>query len=271
MKIIDQKNADFSNAIGLFFVMDGLIVKEHESILQYIDICVLIKEGLEIKKVFLYDDLYIFKCHLINNEIINRFGFRIINVKKICFSLFDEIKIRKIIVAYQWVLFDMQNKHCGFCGQLTYDISDLREKKCVNCNISFFPKLSPAVIVVVKKKNQILLARSHYFEPKMYGAIAGFIDLGETAENAAKREVEEEVGIEITNLKYFGSQSWPFPNSFMIAFTADHKSGDLIIDNKELEDARWFDIKDLPKLPNKLSIAYSLIEHAIKNMKSGYG
>lgn len=264
MKKIDKQNADFSNAIGLFFVMDGLILKEHESFLQYKDIYRLLKEGLEIENVFLYDDLYIFKCQLINKEILDIFGFKIIDVKKICFSLFDDIKISKIITAYQWVIFDTQNRHCGYCGQLTYDIGDLREKKCINCQTSFFPKLSPAVIVVVKKKNQILLARSHYFEPKMYGAIAGFIDLGETAENAAIREVKEEVGIEIANLRYFGSQSWPFPNSFMMAFTAEHKSGDLIIDNKELEDARWFDIKNLPKLPNKLSIAYSLIDRAIK-------
>ena len=132
-------------------------------------------------------------------------------------------------------------------------------KECIFCEQSFFPRFSPAVMVLVHKEDKILLARSYRFPPGDYSAIAGFIELGESAEQAAHREVKEEVGIEITNLRYFSSQAWPFPDSFMIAFKADYLSGELILEPDEIEDAKWFSRNDLPNLPPSVSIARELI------------
>lgn len=115
-------------------------------------------------------------------------------------------------------------------------------------------------MVLIQRNHQVLLARSAHFKPGIYSAIAGFIDIGESAEEAVYREVKEEVGIEISKLEYFGSQSWPFPNSFMIAFKAHYLSGELSINPNEIEDAKWFDIDDLPAIPSYPSISRKLID-----------
>src|ERR1700722_8943106 len=111
-------------------------------------------------------------------------------------------------------------------------------------------------MVLIQKGNEILLGRSAHFKPGVYSALAGFIDIGETAEMAAHREVKEEVGLEITELEYFGSQSWPFPDSFMLAFKAKYLRGEINIDTKELEDARWFNLNNLPAIPPHPSISH---------------
>ncbi|RYE12514.1 MAG: NAD(+) diphosphatase, partial [Rickettsiales bacterium] len=151
------------------------------------------------------------------------------------------------------------------CGSNLILMNENIEKKCIVCNLSYFPNLSPAVIVLIQNDDKILLARSKNFRPKVYGLIAGFIELGENAESAVHREVKEEVGINIHRLEYFGTQSWPFPNSFMIAYKAHYLSGELIIDKKEIEDAKWFDLNNLPELPYLSSIARKLIDNLLFN------
>jgi len=133
-------------------------------------------------------------------------------------------------------------------------------KQCIQCNHTFFPTIAPAVMVLIHRDNKILMARSPHFRPGMYALIAGFIDIGETAEEAVHREVMEEVGLKIYNLEYFATQSWPFPNSFMVAFKAHYYSGEITIDPSEIEHADWFDKEDLPTLPPYASIAKILIE-----------
>ena len=115
-------------------------------------------------------------------------------------------------------------------------------------------------MVLIKRDDRILLARSPHFRPGMYSAIAGFVEIGESAETAVHREVMEEVGINIRDLTYFGSQSWPFPASFMIAFTAHYAGGEILIDRSEIEDAKWFSVHDLPDLPLPPTIVRSLID-----------
>ena len=119
-------------------------------------------------------------------------------------------------------------------------------------------------MVLLHRPGQILLARSPHFPKGQYSALAGFVELGESAEQAAKREVKEEVGLDLTELSYFDTQPWPFPDRFMIAFSSAQPKGDLILDPKEIEDAKWFDIDDLPRLPSKASIAQQLIQHVIE-------
>lgn len=178
----------------------------------------------------------------------------------------DEVNI--MLQAIQWLTWHKETNHCSKCGNSITLVKNASEKKCYSCNLSFFPSLSPAIMVLVKKENKILLARSSHFKAGMYSALAGFVDIGETAEYAAHREVQEEVGLKITSLKYFGSQSWPFPSSFMIAFTAEYLDGEIIMDPNEIEDAQWFDCNKLPELPLMHSISRKLIDATVAQLQA---
>jgi len=170
---------------------------------------------------------------------------------------------QQIIKAYHWLNWHHQSKYCGKCGgELLQDMMT-PEKKCQSCKQSFFPRFSPAVMVLIYDDERVLLARSPHFPPGEYSAIAGFIDVGETAEEAAHREVKEELDIEITDLEYFSTQTWPFPDSFMIAFTARFLRGEVTPEPGEIEDAKWFSRYDLPKFSPSASIARKLISSAV--------
>jgi len=114
--------------------------------------------------------------------------------------------------------------------------------------------------VLVRRGDEVLLARSPGFPPEMYSVLAGFIEPGESIEETIEREVCEEVGVEVANVRYFGSQPWPFPNSLMIGFTADYAGGELRVDPEEIEDAGWYGVDNLPALPPKVSIARAMID-----------
>ncbi len=123
-----------------------------------------------------------------------------------------------------------------------------------------FPRLSPAIIVLVERGDQVLLARGTAFPDGMYSTLAGFVEPGESLEEAVHREIYEESGILLTDLRYFGSQPWPFPHSLMIGFTARYAGGEIVIDPAEIADAQWFTVDRLPRVPQKLSIARRLID-----------
>jgi NAD+ diphosphatase len=123
-----------------------------------------------------------------------------------------------------------------------------------------YPRLSPAIIVAVLKNKQVLLARNKRFKLPFYSVLAGFVEPGETIEECVQREIREEVGITVKNIRYFGSQPWPFPNSLMIAFVADYADGEITIDGSEIIDAAWFSKDDLPQIPPTISIARQLID-----------
>jgi NAD+ diphosphatase len=161
-------------------------------------------------------------------------------------------------------LLDWQSNHrfCGKCGKPTIKTNKEHDMSCSACGLHFYPRIAPAVMVLVLRGNEVLLARSPHFTPGVFSALAGFVEAGETLEECAIREVREEVGIEITNLRYFRSQSWPFPNSLMVAFTADYVGGSLTPDVSEIEAANWFLRSDLPTLPDPVSISRQLIEAA---------
>lgn len=163
--------------------------------------------------------------------------------------------------AVQLIDWDRTHQYCGRCGTRTYLKTDEMVKACPDCSLFAYPRISPAVIAAVIKDNQILLAHGRLFSSKFYSVLSGFVEPGETLEECLHREVKEEVGIEIKNIRYFGSQSWPFPHSLMIAFTADYDRGEITVNPEEIVEARWFTAANLPaEIPSSISIARRLID-----------
>jgi NAD+ diphosphatase len=162
--------------------------------------------------------------------------------------------------ALQIVNWDQTHQYCGRCGQRTETLAEERAKRCPACGFLSYPRLSPAVITAVFKDNKILLSHNTSFPGKWYSISAGFVEPGETLEECVRREIKEEVGIDVNNIKYFGSQPWPFPNSLMLGFTADWAGGDLVLDAKEISDAGWFTANNMPEVPPKISIAREIID-----------
>ena len=165
--------------------------------------------------------------------------------------------------AKQIVEWHRTHRFCGRDGTDTVPRPTELAKECPRCGMLFYPRVSPAVIVLVRRGDEVLLARSPGFPPGMYSVLAGFVEPGESIEETIKREICEEVGVEVGNLRYFGSQPWPFPNSLMIGFVADYTGGELKVDPAEIEDAGWYSVDDLPELPPKVSIARRMIEEFV--------
>lgn len=170
--------------------------------------------------------------------------------------------------AIQIVNWDRTHQYCGQCGTRTEEKLNEYAKVCPNCGFTSYPRISPVVIVAVLKDNQILLIQSKHFKVSFYTVISGFVEPGETLEECLRREVKEEVGIEVKNISYFGSQPWPFPNSLMLAFTAEYDGGEIVIDEEEIIDARWFTVDNLLGLPSSISIARQLIDWFINKNTS---
>jgi len=166
--------------------------------------------------------------------------------------------------AVQIVTWDRTHQYCGQCGTPTENLARERAKRCPACGLISYPRLSPAIIIAVVRHTEhgdrLLLARNHRFPPGRYSVIAGYVEPGETLEECARREVGEEVGIQIKNIRYFGSQPWPFPNSLMIGFTAEYDGGEFILEEEEIAEAGWFAADSLPGLPPKMSIARKMID-----------
>jgi NAD+ diphosphatase len=169
--------------------------------------------------------------------------------------------------AIQIIEWDKTHQFCGRCGSRTNSIENERGKQCPECGLINYPRISPAIIVAIKKDNKILLAHNKRFAGNMYSVIAGFVEPGETFEECVKREVFEEVGLQVKNIKYFHSQPWPFPNSMMIGFTADYADGEIKVDGVEIDDAHWFSVDELPNIPTRVSIAGKLINTFIDENK----
>lgn len=150
-------------------------------------------------------------------------------------------------------------KFCGSCGAELKNHGKLTARECPSCKRIIFPRIEPCVIVLVNKGDKILLARHTYRNQDIYACIAGFMEAGESAEEAVRRELYEETGIKVKNLVYRGSQSWPFPDQLMLGFTAEWESGELKLQPEEIADAQWFDPENCPASPKPGSIAYRLI------------
>ena len=168
--------------------------------------------------------------------------------------------------ALQYIDWDRTHQFCGRCGTPTRHRERERARECPSCALIAYPRIAPAVMCLVRRGREILLARSPHFLPGMYSALAGFVEPGESLEQCLAREVLEETGIKIANPRYFASQPWPFPHSLMIAFVADYAGGEITPAPEEIEDAQWFALDALPKLPNRISIARRLIDGVMAEM-----
>ena len=165
------------------------------------------------------------------------------------------------IVGFQLNNWYLENKFCGKCGTKTAEKPDERAIVCPNCNTVVFPKISPAIIVAILCKDKILLAHNSNFEQKRYSLVAGYVDVGETLEETVMREVKEEVGLDVKNIRYYKSQPWAFSGSMMIGFTAEADDTQPIRpDNVEITEADWFSRENLPNHPPKISIAGEMID-----------
>ena len=176
------------------------------------------------------------------------------------FGRVDDELFRLAGRASQIVVWERTNRYCGCCGTPTDDLIGERAKVCPACGHQSFPRISPAVIAAITRGGEILLARARRFPSDLFSVIAGFVEPGETLEECLRREVREEVGLAIENVRYFGSQPWPFPDSLMIAFTAEYAGGEIAIDGEEIVEAGWFTADNLPRIPEKISIARRLID-----------
>jgi NAD+ diphosphatase len=159
---------------------------------------------------------------------------------------------------------DRDHRYCGRCGAPTERSQTERVRTCTRCGHGCYPRLSPAIIALVERDGRALLARNARFSLPFFSTLAGFVEVGESLEAAVAREIHEEAGIAITDIRYFGSQPWPFTGSLMIGFTARWAGGDLVGDPREIADADWFGPDNLPRIPPKLSIARELIDDFVR-------
>jgi NAD+ diphosphatase len=168
--------------------------------------------------------------------------------------------------AVQVLEWDRNHRFCGRCGEPTVQVENERAKRCPRCGLHSYPRISPAVIMLVERGDRILLARNARNPAGFFSVLAGFVEPGESLEEAVVREVYEETAIEITDLRYFGSQPWPFPNSLMIGFTSTYAAGEIAVDGEEIAEAHWFEKRALPeRLAGRISIARRLIDWAVEH------
>ena len=166
-------------------------------------------------------------------------------------------------MAAQALWWESTSGHCPRCGRPTTRIEGEWGKKCAACDYEHYPHLHPCTITLVRdsKRRRVLLARKAEWAPGRYALVAGFVDNGESLEGCVRREVKEEVGVEVGEVRYVGSQNWPFPSQIMCGFVAEYAGGDVVVDTTELEDARWFPWDELPIRPSRHSIAGYIIQN----------
>lgn len=259
--VIDQPNAD--DLIFLFqkqhiFLLAGKCLPSWEQVKHYFNSDVVFYCFAETEKcryVIIESDL---PLQLENDWVINL---------KSASSVLDETLFSLAKYANHLHHWRRTHAYCGSCGNKNTDKMDEQALVCLYCQHVTYPRISPCIIVLITRGSELLLARSPHFPEKIYSTLAGFVEPGESLEQALHREIKEEVGVTVSDVTYFGSQPWPFPDSLMIAFHATYHSGDIVFDGIEIEDAQWFDVHSLPQLPSTASIARELIESHLKRYR----
>lgn len=197
-------------------------------------------------------------------------GMRLVGARGL-FMKVDEVVLAVAGRALAIAEWDVTHRFCGRDATPTELIPGERARRCPACRTPYYPRISPAVIVLITRGDTMLLARSPQFPEPFFSTLAGFVEPGESLEETVRREVKEEVGLELQNVRYFGSQPWPFGRSLMVGFTAECASGEALVDGKEIAEARWFTVDELPRIPPRLSIARHLIDSFIAQVKARTG
>ena len=225
---------------------------------------------IQLKREFyvgMLDNFPCFAAEVKNDSLSLPVGFNCISLREL-FIKSEEDLFSVAGRAYQIMNWVRTHQFCGKCGVPNKNKAGELAKECPSCGVISFPRISPAVIVAIVKEDKLLLARNINFPTSFYSVIAGFVEPGETLEECVQREVKEEVGLEVKNIKYFGSQSWPFPDSLMVAFTAEYANGEIAVDNDEISHADWFSCSNMPaETPSNKTIAGCLIEWFLKQTK----
>jgi NAD+ diphosphatase len=214
------------------------------------------------------DELHCFSAELPGDAPIPE-GFRFADLRSLL-GHFDDWLHALAGRAVQIVEWERSHQFCGECGAPTEHLSGERARRCPGCQRVFYPRLAPSMIVAVERGDEILLGRSPHFPPGIYSVLAGFVEPGESLEESVAREVREEAGIEVKDVRYFSSQPWPFPNSLMIGFTAQYAGGEVQPDGVEVEDAAFFRWDELPRtFPGNVSISQWLIQDFVERRRRG--
>ena len=224
-----------------------------------------IREGDSVHNVTPFGDVEV-KTFLVNRPLLASPTLEMHPLRK-SYQLIDEVLYQKAGKCYEILYWDAHTKFCGICGSpmnLETDIS----KRCSNCGNEVWPQLSTAIICLISKGDELLLVRANTFRHNFFGLVAGFVETGESLEEAVCREVMEETGLIIDNIHYFGSQPWPYPCGLMVGFTAEYVSGELHLQRSELTEGGWFHYKQLPPIPEKMSIARRLIDSFLEKKVS---
>ena len=198
------------------------------------------------------------KAFYIDNPVTDDDELEMCGLRKSYYKLPHELYL-KAGKCQELLYWDYNTKFCGVCGGTMKMHTDI-SKRCEQCGKEVWPQLATAVIVLIHRGDEVLLVHARNFRTDFYGLVAGFVETGETLEQAVHREVREETGITITNLRYFGSQPWPYPCGLMVGFHADYVSGEIHLQRSELSKGAWFRKDNLPTIPEKLSIARKLID-----------
>ena len=216
-------------------------------------------DRVDLHPVGMFGDVYC-RAVSLSGEAAALDGFEFTGLRKL-FGRADENFLAVAGRAYQIAEWARTHRFCGVCGERMARAEGERAMKCPRCGNVAYPRISPAMMVLVKRGPSILLARNVAAPPGRMSALAGFLEPGESVEDAIHREVLEEVGLRVKDLRYFASQSWPFPHSLMIAFTAEYAGGEIVLYDKEIAEARWFGPGDpLPQLSPHQSISRALID-----------
>lgn len=250
----------FINDGTRFFVFRDrdIFVRDGESLSR--DDFFALKDAGVLKSVFYEDGYNYFGAVLAENALLEGCPLPVeaMNLREY-FSLHDKNAVLLSSRAKGITQWRHSTRFCSFCGTKTEDSKTLSALFCPKCKKEIFPRIEPATITLVTRGNEVLLARHERRIQHLWACLSGFIEMGETAEQCVEREIMEEVGLRVKNIKYRASQSWSFPNQLMLAFTAEYESGEIKVQEDEIKEARWFSRDSLPEIPPKGSVAYNLI------------
>ena len=194
----------------------------------------------------------------LDNPVVGKEGVQMVGLRK-THAILNPEDYQLAGKGAELLYWDQNTRFCGVCGGTNNWMTDI-SKKCTECGKEWWPSAATAIIVRIQRDDRILLVRSRNFRGNHYGLVAGFLETGESLEQCVQREVKEEVGIKIKNLRYFGSQPWPYPFGLMVGFTADYDGGELRLQKEELCEGDWFTRENMPDIPDKASIARHLID-----------